>query len=285
MKKFLMVLSGVLILFLVACNSNSNNGDDNNGNGNGSVDNIIGVDSICTVVAHDGDLAARGAYFSDLPVNQIDLEFAEDLFESLDELSIAGVEISFDEESGVIFLCPVNVDQEPWTTIISDLSNDEVTSWVNFIDEVMTYFVGPIFSDHFVVVASPFNADLFWLNVVDGFEIQFSAFDLTDGDFGPGSPLGVPSDEIEIVEGVIINLAEWREWFADDASAEVQISISLIMGTETTSIEELSNTLGPALVINNTEAVLYLDDEFTVTIDLGNVDITHAIVTYNPIEL
>ena len=263
-----MVLSGVLLLFLVACNSN----DDDNGS-----DLVAGINSICAVVDHDGDLAERGAHFRDLSVNQLELEFKEELLESLDEFSLDGVEVSFDEESGIIFLCPVNIDQEPWVTIISDLSDNEVTSWANFVDNVMAHFFGPVFSDFAVVVASPFNADLFWLNVVDGFEIQFSAFELTDGGFGPGF-----SDEVYL-NGRIINLKEWREWFVDDVSAEVQIPIDLIMGTETTTLEDLSGAFGPGLAVDDTQAILDLG-EFIITIDLGNAEIAHATVTYNPIE-
>lgn len=282
MKKILLVLSSVLVLVLVACNSGSNNnGSDTDVNDNGS-EVAVGVNSICAVVAHDGDLAEAGASFSNLPVNPVGSEDEEELLESLADISIDGLEIAFDENSGIIFLCPTNVNQEPWATVVSDLEAGELTSWVDFVQDVTTRFFGPVFSNYPVVVASPFNADLFWLNVVNGFDIDFSAFDFMDGNYGPGS---ASMDVISFVEGVYVDLREWRTWFDDASVTEVEISISLITGSEVASLDALFSFFGPSLGVNGTEGTLDLG-EFFITFDLSDEEnITHAIVTFYPVEI
>ena len=269
-----MVLSSVLVLLLVGCNSDSDNGSDGNGNGNvnGGAD-----------VNFTGDITAMGTPLSSLPENEIEPnEFLDD---NLDEILIDGIEISFDENYGAILLTPVNINQDPWETILSELSDENVSGWSDFVNDALSHFMNPIFSQYIVAIVSPFNGELLWLMLVDGSEIIFSAFELDyineDSNSGPGNHL----DFVDMlhINGRDIDISEWREWFVADSAAEVEIPISLIFDSEIVSIDQLADAFGPMMNLDYEQAILELG-EFNIIIDFTNasdVNITHVIVTKN----
>ena len=297
-----MVISSVLVLLLVACSGNNNeNGNGNGGdtvyeNGNGNEDQN-GNENVNGNEGNPVGLAESGRSFGTLTSNQVEPD--EWLLSELANFTIAGIEVSFDDDYGVVLLMPVNINQEPWITILSELEDGELTEWGEFIADVLIHFASPMFSNYVVVMVNPLNDDLFWLKLENGVDIVYSAFELvmpnepggaTTNEPGDASPDGPPSGGPGSVEEEVcfsdwcVNLDSLRELFTGSI-VEVEIPISLIIGIEVTSVEELLGLFGPGMVTTNTQGVADFA-EFTLTVNFANANdtnIRYATLTLNPI--
>lgn len=289
MKKVLVLMSSLLVLVLVACGSNNNGDDeyvynnDNNGNGEETMEDPIdnnennGEDTNVETPTEPVELSERGTLLSTLIPTDEELDDWAAI--SIADLSIVGVEASFDEVYGIVFLTPVNVDQAPWVTILAELEANDLTSWSEFIQDVESELRTPAMSMFTIVLVSPLNSDLFWLKFIHGSETAYSTFEV-DRSVEGRDPADGTGDAPILIGEKMIYLNEWRQWFVGGVT-EVTQPISLIMNNAVVSVEDLLYTFGPTMIITDTQGTA-LAQEFMIIIDFANendTNITHITIT------
>jgi len=232
MKRLLVGLGSVLVLFLGACG--------NNGGATGDVNPLADV----------------GRPFSELEIYyQIDSADAT-------HRRMAGFEFSFSEEHGVLLLEPAESIEEIWVEMLEELVNGETILWTRITDHVASRIGGPGDIRPIFVIANPFNPDLFWFSVEHGWEITYSAFERLN-EFGPTGFL-VDSQGVIVCEGRDLGLnydpwygyvpyepeieQEWCDWEWEWMMAEVpELEIGYAQ------YDELVDFLSGFLTVFNTE--------------------------------
>ena len=231
MKKNLVAMIGVLILFLGACGTSK-------------------------VAPEDmSPLTVLGKPFSDLEI-YYQIEPTEAI-----NRRMAGFEISYSEEYGVLLLEPAESIKEIWAEMLEELVTSETILWTRITNHVSSKIGGPSDIRPIFVIANPFNPDLFWFSIENGWETTYTAFELLEE---------IPSGQLVNRDGVVVcngrdlglDYDPWEFYVADEPEIEYESCNwdSEWMMTEVPELEigdaqydELVDFLSGFLTVFNTE--------------------------------
>ena len=166
MKRILLMMLSVLVLFLVACG----NSDDT---------------EVTPNATHP--LTDIGRPFSELEV-YYEIDYTE-----ATRRRMPGFEFSYSEEHGVLLLTPAESIEEIWAEMLDDLVNGYTALWTRISGHLEFMLMSPHNSRPIFVIANPLNPDLFWFSFENGSDITYSAFKILYEAFD-GRNLGLDYD-------------------------------------------------------------------------------------------
>ena len=184
MKKVLVVLSSVLLLFLGACS-----------NDEVILDEPIEVENLLVNV---------GMPFSELPSFM-----NSSLLSTSDESPY--FDFVIDANSGVTLLVPHDLDVEPWPSIMDTLSGGTNSARLHLmVERLASDLTAPWNSSRTFIMPNPFNGDLFWVKI-QNFQVTYNHFDPRNN---------VLPDMLDVAD--LGFLYEWfsmsfADWFGEDA--------------------------------------------------------------------